>query len=175
MNVLAYRLIRGKSIITPRSFCPSCGNQLEWYDLIPVISWMLLRGRCRICKVPILVLYPFIEVLTAGVLALLFVRVPAYYLPTYFIFFSALIVTIRSDLETMLISRFVTMFLVPIGVFASFIGLLPISLIESVLGFFLGYGFLWAMRAIAYQCTGKQGIGQGDLDLLAFIGSFIGL
>lgn len=141
MNVLAYRLIRGKSIITPRSFCPSCGNQLEWYDLIPVISWMLLRGRCRICKVPILVLYPFIEVLTAGVLALLFVRVPAYYLPTYFIFFSALIVTIRSDLETMLISRFVTMFLVPIGVFASFIGLLPISLIESVLGFFLGYGF----------------------------------
>lgn len=104
----------------------------------------------------------------------LLIFVPLHYFFAYFIFFSALIVTIRSDFEMMLISRFVTIFLVPLGlVFAAF-GLLPISLMMSMLGAMLGYGFLAFVAWLTHMIMGKEGIGQGDLELLCFIGAFIG-
>lgn len=105
----------------------------------------------------------------------LYVTVPLVYFFPYFIFFSALIVTIRSDLETMLISRFVTLFLIPLGLIFSVTGYLPLSFTESLLGSLLGYFFLFATAKIFYKLSGTEGIGQGDLELLAFIGSFIGI
>jgi len=103
-----------------------------------------------------------------------------WYLPphthiAYFIFFSALIVTIRSDLETMLISRFVTLFLIPFGLFFAKIGFLPIDFLDSLFGILLGYGLLFIASTLFYWITKKEGMGQGDLELLAFIGSFIGV
>ncbi len=175
LNALSYRLIRNKSIITPRSQCPECHHQLAWYDLIPVFSWIMLGGKCRYCHKPISLLYPFIELLTVGVMLPLLYLVPLHYIPAYFLFFSALIVTIRSDLESMLISRFVTLFLIPCGVMLSFFNLLPISYLDSMLGVLLGYGFLFGMAKLFKALTGKEGMGQGDLELLAFIGSFTGV
>jgi leader peptidase (prepilin peptidase)/N-methyltransferase len=175
LNVLAYRLVFEKDIVWTRSACPSCNTQLAWYDLIPVFSWLFLRGMCRSCKKPISLFYPCIELLTVFVLSALYFAMPSQFFFAYFIFFSALIVTIRSDLETMLISRFMTCYLIPVGLGCSAVGLLPIDLIDSVGGALLGYGFLWAVSRVFFWITQKQGIGQGDLELLAFIGSFTGV
>lgn len=97
-----------------------------------------------------------------------------YYWFAYFLFFSALIVTIRTDLEQMLISRYATLLLIPFGWILSAIDWLPISLYESVIGSILGYGILFCVGHIFTRITGKVGLGQGDLELLSFIGSFTG-
>ena len=174
LNVVSYRIIRGISVVTPRSFCPHCNTQLRWFDLIPLLSWLILGGKCRSCHAPISFLYPFIELLTAFLLMALVIQVPLNYFFTYFIFFSALIVTIRTDIETMLISRTMTVALIPVGVVCSAFSLLPINMVESLLGCILGYFFLYVIAKTFYYFTGTQGMGQGDLDLIALIGSFTG-
>jgi leader peptidase (prepilin peptidase)/N-methyltransferase len=175
LNALSYRLIRSKSIVKPRSQCTTCHHQLAWYDLIPLISWVMLRGKCRYCHAKISPLYPFIEILTPLIMVPLFLSTPAIYLPAYFIFFSALIVTIRSDFDTMLISRFVTLFLIPVGLLFSATNLLPITVLNSLIGALCGYGFLVAIGYFFKAITGKEGMGQGDVELLSFIGSFTGI
>lgn len=105
----------------------------------------------------------------------LYLYVPLHYFLAYAVFFSALIVTIRSDLETMLISRFVTIYLMPLGWIFSFCNLLPITIGTSILGTIIGYAILFGIGKIFYLVTHKEGIGQGDLELLAFIGSFLGV
>jgi leader peptidase (prepilin peptidase) / N-methyltransferase len=97
-----------------------------------------------------------------------------YWIPS-FIFVSALIITIRTDLETMLISRFASLFLVPIGFLSSYFGMIPISLKDSLLGFICGYGILFVVSKIFYFFRKQEGIGQGDLELLGFIGAFLGI
>ena len=175
LNMLAYRLIRFKKIWITRSFCPQCKKTIFWYDNIPVISFLLLRGKCRFCKAPISFLYPFIEIFTTVVMLALYYTVPIQYFPAYFIFFSALIITFRTDIQFMLISRFTTIFLIPLGFLFSITGLLPISFLNSLLGTLIGYGLLLIVSYIFHYLMGKQGVGQGDLELLAFIGSFIGV
>lgn len=175
LNVLAYRIIQGTSIITPRSSCPHCTSLIAWYDNIPVVSWVLLSGKCRSCHQPISFLYPFIEILTAVVFTLLCLYLPYHYFLSYFIFFSALIVTIRSDIETMLISRYATLFLVPVGIGLSMYGFLPISFRESIGGALFGYFFLFGINYIFKYLRQMDGIGEGDFDLLLFIGSFTGI
>jgi leader peptidase (prepilin peptidase) / N-methyltransferase len=175
LNVVAYRIIRGENIVRPRSHCPKCHHQIAWYDNIPVISWLALCGKCRHCKKPISWLYPAIELFTTATLLALFIAIPIAYIFAYFIFFSALIVTIRSDIETMLISRFFTLFLIPLGLLFSLIGLLPITGLESILSAIAGYGFLYLFAELFRLLTHKEGMGQGDLELLAFIGSFTGI
>lgn len=151
-----------------RSICPSCRNQIAPYDLIPVLSWVLLRGTCRACALPISTLYPAIELFTA-LLALLFFKHPA-----YFVFISALIITIRSDVESLLISRHVTLHLIPLALFLSYTGYLKISFFSSIAGAGLGYGLLFALGKIYFSLRHREGIGEGDRELLAFIGSFLG-
>lgn len=175
LNVLAYRLVREQNIAKPRSQCPFCKHQLAWYDNIPVLSWCLLRGRCRYCQHQISVLYPIIEISTAVIMTCLCTLVPPHFIPAYFILFSALIVTIRSDFETMLISQYMTLFIIPIGLACSHFGLLPISLWQSMIGSVFGYLFLWTLAHFFLWLTGKKGMGDGDFELLALIGSFLGL
>lgn len=104
----------------------------------------------------------------------LFTKIEAHYWVAYFIFFSALIVTIRTDLEYMLISRFVTVFLIPAGFLFALLGLLPITFSHSIFGCLAGYLVLLGAAILFSGITGKQGMGQGDLELLAFIGAFTG-
>lgn len=105
----------------------------------------------------------------------LYLYVPSIYFFAYFIFFSALIVTIRSDLETMLISRFATLFMIPLGFCFAYLRYLPITITDSFYGMLFGYGFLFIISKLFKWLAGKDGMGEGDLELLAFIGSFIGL
>jgi len=175
LNVIAYRLILDQSIITPRSSCPCCSALIAWYDNIPVLSWFLLNGKCRSCKQPISFLYPFIELLTAIMLSLLYMYISVQYFFGYFVFFSALIVTIRTDIETMLILRQATTFLVPVGIFMSAHNMLPLTLRESISGALFGYCFLLIVSKVFKYLRNIDGIGDGDFDLLLFIGSFTGI
>lgn len=174
LNVLAYRFVHNVPLWTPRSLCPHCLHTLAWYDMVPLLSWVILRGRCRWCHQTISALYPFVEMITALLLwsLSLTTSMPATFV--YAFFFSALIISIRTDLETMLISRFVTLFIIPIGLGASQLGLIPLTFTESLLGAVFGYGILWLIASVFKLVTRKDGLGQGDMELLAFIGSFIG-
>ena len=135
----------------------------------------MLHGSCRYCATPISALYPFIEMLTALLFILLYHQFYFPYLFAYGILFSALIVSIRTDLEHMLISRLVSLCLVPIGIGLSIIGWLPITPLESLFGALFGYSFLWITATLFYLVTKKEGIGEGDFELLALIGSFTGV
>lgn len=174
LNVVGYRLVRGQSIVSPRSHCPHCRHALRWHENIPIVSWLILRGRCSACAHPISILYPFIEVFTALSLTALWYVCPSQYFPAYFIFFSALIVNMRSDIETMLISRFTTLFVIPVGIVASLTHGLFIEPISCLMGMAIGYLSLYTISWIFMKLTGKEGIGEGDFDLLALIGTFVG-
>ncbi len=175
LNVVAYRLIHDVPFFFWRSFCPHCKSTIAFYDNIPLISWILLKGTCRYCKHSISWLYPFIELITALTLLGLTTFVPSVYWFAYFIFFSALIVSIRTDLEMFLISRYVSLALIPLGLLFSFFNWLPISVGVSAFGAASAFLFLYAIGKIYYALTKRIGLGQGDVELLAFIGSFIGI
>ncbi len=174
LNSLGYRLLNLEFFFKVRSFCPSCKNIIAWYDNIPVFSWLCLKAECRSCKQSISWLYPFVEIITTALLFLLWQTVPAQYFPLYFIFFSALILTIRTDFDAMLISRFVTIYLMPAGLLAATFDYLPLTPISSIVGAIFGYAILWSAKKISFAMTHQDGIGQGDLELLAFIGGFTG-
>lgn len=174
LNVVGHRLIIQESVLG-RSRCIHCKHRLAWYDTIPLISYIFLHGKCRTCHQSISLLYPFIELLTAVSMLLLYYSSDVDYFLVYFLFFSALIITIRTDLETMLISRLVTLALVPIGFLLSFSDYIPIIPLDSIMGAALGYMCLWFISTIFYLCTHKQGIGEGDFELLACIGAFTGI
>ncbi len=173
--MLGYRLISQESLLIPRSFCPQCKQIIAWYDNIPLFSWILLKQKCRSCSASISWLYPFIELVTTLVFCSLFVFVPSHYWWAYGLFFSALLVTIRTDCETLLISRFVTLFIVPLGFLLSYFQLLPISVVDSMLGAASAYAWLYLVGWVFHKFTGKIGLGQGDFELMAFIGSFLGI
>jgi leader peptidase (prepilin peptidase) / N-methyltransferase len=186
LNVVAYRSVFDKPFFTKRSYCPSCNSLIFWYDNIPLISWLLLRGRCRHCKQKISFLYPFIEILTAVVMTALFCNI--FYLDqifvfdpvtissffAYFIFSSALIVSTRTDLEGMVIPQIFSFWLVPVGFVFSYFGFLKINIYESTMGAVLGYAFLWIIAKLFKIISKKEGLGVGDMELMALIGSFLG-
>jgi leader peptidase (prepilin peptidase)/N-methyltransferase len=174
LNVVACRLIKSQSIIYPRSHCPNCKHIIAWYDNIPVLSWLLLRAKCRFCKKPISILYPFVELLTAGSLTLLYIHQPEYFMG-YALFFSALLVIVRTDLQYMLISRLSSIGMIPFAWILSYFNILPLTLSASLLGTVVGYLTLWLVAYLFYALTKKHGLGEGDFDLLALIGSFCGI
>jgi len=174
LNSLAYRLLNLESFFKARSFCTSCKKDIAWYDNLPIISWLFLYGQCRQCKQPISWLYPFIEIMTTATLMLLYKSKQIHYFPAYFLFFSALLVTIRTDLDEMLISRFATLYLIPFAFLAAFYNYLPISLSTAIIGSLFGYMLLWCAKTMSLKIFGQDGMGQGDLELLAMIGAFTG-
>lgn len=186
LNVVAYRSVFDKPFFTKRSYCPHCNSLIFWYDNIPFVSWFLLKARCRNCKQKISILYPFIEIVTAVVMTALFFKI--FYLDQFFvftplaigsfvaylIFFSALIVAIRTDLESMVIPQVFSLWLVPVGFAFSYFGFLKINICESTLGAFLGYVFLWIVAKLFKLISKKDGLGVGDMELMALIGFFLG-
>jgi leader peptidase (prepilin peptidase)/N-methyltransferase len=173
LNVVAYRALRRTSLFPP-STCPHCDSPLPWHHLVPLLSWLMLKGCCSFCKEPISWLYPLIEFITAIAFVGLFATTNFSYLPAYSLFFSALIVTIRTDLEAFLIMSLMTLWIIPLGLLASTLHWLPISLFSSALGALIGAVFLWAVRKSFWLLREQEGLGLGDIELLAAIGSFIG-
>ena len=174
LNVCAYRLITGGSL-WPRSACPHCHNTITWYDLFPVLSWLALHGKCRFCNAPISPLYPFIELLTASVCTVFLYIINPTYFPAYFLLATALIITIRTDSEFMLIPRLCSLYLVPMGITLAIFQFLPLSWPESISGALIGYVTLAGIAYLYKKKTGVTGMGDGDPELLAAIGAFVGV
>jgi len=194
LNVCIYRLPRGRSVVSPGSACPQCGTPIKPYDNIPVLSWLILRGRCRACGTKITPRYMLVELATG----LLFVA-------CYFAFGWSLVAVkycvlgfllvglIFTDYETRLLPDALTFtgliiglafsFFVPMrDVLATLIPLffhvspppLLMSFADALFGAAIGAGFLWAVRIGFFLLRGFEGMGLGDVKLMGMIGAFVG-
>lgn len=174
LNVCIFRIPEGKSIVYPPSACPACGNGIRWYDNIPVLSYLLLRGKCRHCRYPISVRYPLVELLT-GLFAWVTWMTFGFQWDTviFFILIAALITITFIDLDHRIIPDIISLPGIPLGFLASF-ALSNVTWLESLLGIVIGGGILLII-AVGYKLlTGKEGMGGGDIKLLAMIGAFLG-
>jgi leader peptidase (prepilin peptidase)/N-methyltransferase len=173
LNVCIHRIPRKQSIVSPGSRCPGCGYNLRWYDNVPVLSYISLRGRCRGCKAPISARYPIVELLTM----LVFV---AHYdvsgldilLVPRLLFACAMIVLFAIDLEHHLLPDVITLPGIVVGL--AFSLLLPPGIASASLGVLIGGGVLWLIGEAYYRYSGQEGMGGGDVKMLAMIGAFLG-
>lgn len=162
-------------IVVERSHCPHCGHQLSWYENIPVLSWLALRGKCRSCKAPISIQYPAVELLTM----LLFVAC-VWRFGFGWQGFGALVLTgflialSGIDIRTQLLPDSLTLPLMWLGLIAS-LDTLYMPAKPALLGAIVGYASLWSVWWLFKQATGKEGMGHGDFKLLAALGAWCGL
>jgi len=174
LNVCIVRLPRDESIVAPRSHCRSCGALVRAIDNIPLLSFLLLRGRCRKCGVAISWRYPLVELCTALLFVLLAWRLPLG--PLLFsqaLFASALVAITFIDIEHQIIPDRISLPGVVVGLLIAAAGFGP-PFWDSLVGALLGGGLLYAV-AFGYQAmTGTEGMGGGDIKLLAMIGAFLG-
>ena len=174
LNVCIYRVPQSKSIVRPRSMCPNCGTLIPFYDNIPVFSYLWLKGRCRQCEVKIPPRYPIVELL-GGLTAL------GTYLKfgltwealIYYIFIAALIVVTFIDLDHRIIPDVITLPGIPLCFAASF-ALPEITYKAALMGILAGGGSLFLVAWTYNLITKKEGMGGGDIKLLAMMGALIG-
>lgn len=174
LNVCICRLPKDESIVSPPSHCPDCSYQIRWFDNIPVISYIFLRGKCRGCGAHISLQYPLVELLNGVLTLFLFLRFgPTLTFAALFLFCSALVVITFIDIEHQIIPDEISISGIGVGFVLSFF-LKGHSWQNSLLGILLGGGSL-LLVAYAYQrLTGKEGMGGGDIKLLAMMGAFLG-
>jgi len=175
LNVVILRLpTENESIVFPASRCPKCLQPLKWYDNIPIISFILLRKRCRHCAAPISWQYPLVELTMALLsLALVFKFGFTVALPVYFVFTAALVVVLVIDFYHKIIPDSISLPGIVLGFACSFINPV-ITWQQSGLGLLIGGGVLYAVAAGYYLFTKREGMGGGDIKLLAMIGAFLG-
>jgi len=174
LNVCIHRLPRRESVVWPPSHCPSCASPIAVYDNIPILSYLLLRGRCRACHTLISPQYPIVELANGVGYGLILWRFgtgwPA---AVYALLFSALLVIAFIDFFHQIIPDIITKPGIALGLLCA-ITIMPVRLVDSVLGILLGYGIPWGIAKAYLYFRGKEGMGLGDAKLLAMIGAFIG-
>ena len=174
LNVVIARLPEGLSVVKPRSRCPKCGKEIAWYDNIPLVSYAMLRGRCRGCGVTIPLRYPLVEALTAGVFGAFYVRFgPSWDLAVWLPLSAALLAITFLDIDHWWVPDVITY---PTMLYTFLAQLLPGQL-GPVLAL-LGLAPALLLLAVAYvfeKVTGKEGLGFGDVKLLALLGLALGL
>jgi len=173
LNVCIHRIPHGQSLVHPGSRCPRCGYTLRWFDNIPVLSYVSLLGRCRSCRAPISIRYPIVELVTMGLFVLhgfVFGWTP---LLVPRVFFACLLVVLFAiDLEHHLLPNVITLPGIIIGLIAS--AVLPPGLVDALIGVLVGGGVLWLIGEAYYRYSGHEGMGGGDVKMLAMIGAFLG-
>jgi leader peptidase (prepilin peptidase) / N-methyltransferase len=175
LNVCIYRMPLGKSIVSPPSSCPHCGTRIRFYDNIPIFSYLLLLGKCRSCRTEISLRYPVVE-LTSGLLSMaLFVRygLSLHYL-MLFAFCASLLVVAFIDIDHKIIPDAISLPGIGFGFGYSLLPSSPVSLFESVLGILVGGGSLYMVGLIYRWIRKQEGMGGGDVKLLAMIGAWMG-
>ena len=173
LNVCIYRLPRGESVLRPRSRCPKCQRSLTWYENIPVVSWLILRARCGGCGARISAQYPAIEIVTALLWVLIvWMTPPGWLLASRLVLATALIVLFMIDLEHQLLPNAITL---P-GIVAGFLFSLVTQPgpVDSLIGIVVGGGVLYAIAAAYYLLRKEEGMGMGDVKMLAMVGAFLG-
>ncbi|MCG2726586.1 MAG: prepilin peptidase [Elusimicrobia bacterium] len=183
LNVCIHRIPKGLSIIRPRrSLCPKCSNTLNFYDNIPVVSFIVLRGKCRNCKNPISARYPITELITAFITALMFFKwssnpfwLIAVLLSSYIFIIIAII-----DFETLMIADIFSYAIGFIGLSFSFFNPYfsgePLQkLAQSAIGALVGAALIWLLAFIGKKIYKKEAVGEGDIFLMAAIGAMLGI
>jgi leader peptidase (prepilin peptidase) / N-methyltransferase len=174
LNVCIYRLPKHESIVWPSSRCPACGGRIAPYDNVPILSFLWLRGRCRACRAPISLRYPLVEAANGfGYVGIAWRFGLDWPLLAYAAFFSALLVVTFIDLDHQIIPDRITLPGIPLSILCA-ATVLPVGIVASVLGLLLGGGLLWFMAWLSPYLFGKEGMGGGDIKLLAMIGAFLG-
>ncbi len=175
LNVCILRLPENKSIIFPPSHCPLCKKQINFYDNIPILSFIVLRGKCRWCNAPISLQYPLTEFLSGLLFLALFLEFGlGYNLPVYCFLGASLLVVSFIDLKHQIIPDLITLPGIIIGLLLALFFPGRIDWLDSLLGIFLGGGLLFLVATGYYLFAGEEGMGGGDIKLLAMIGSFLG-
>ncbi|MDR3748812.1 MAG: prepilin peptidase [Acidobacteriota bacterium] len=195
LNVCISRIPREQSVVSPGSHCPSCGASVRWRDNIPLLSWALLRGRCRHCRAPISWRYPAVELLTGTLFSACFPYFGASWLTLKLCIFCFLLVgLIFMDAETGLLPREFTYSGIVLGFVLSWVAptdtagtqfLLRLydaslsskglALLDAALGALVGAGFFYLAWAVYYLVRKRHGMGFGDVALMAMAGTFLGL
>jgi leader peptidase (prepilin peptidase)/N-methyltransferase len=177
LNVVIARLPRGESVVCPRSRCPRCSVAIAWYDNIPILSWLLLRARCRACGARISARYPLVEALGAGAAWLAWTRhglSPA--AATELVFACALIALAFIDLDTWLLPHAITWPLLAVGLGASALHMsLAPGLRPALAGAAVGFTAFAVVAVVGKKVFCREALGFGDVWLLAGIGAWVGL
>ncbi len=182
-NVCICRWPAGLSIVKPRSRCPKCMNEIQWFDNIPLVSWVLLRAKCRNCDQPISVIYPTVELITGLLFLAAYWRFG--YSPATLVYMAlcaAMVIITFQDLADWTIPDQITLPGIPLGLVLSLAGmywgqasgLRVLDVFDSMGGIALGAGILFALDRITVLLLKKPGMGMGDMKLLAMIGAFLG-
>lgn len=173
-NVVIYRLPLGKSVAFPRSQCQACGKTVPWYHNIPIFSWFVLKGRCFNCQAKFSIRYPFVELIMAVLFALLYQRFGLQWITLeYGIFLFGLIVVSFIDIDHFILPDIFT-----IGGMA--LGLIGAALnperefMDALWGVLMGGGFLWLIAYAYWILRKEEGMGGGDIKLLAWMGAILG-
>jgi leader peptidase (prepilin peptidase)/N-methyltransferase len=173
LNVVIYRLPLGQSIVKPPSRCRNCSYLLQWYDNIPVFSWLFLRGRCRKCGVGVSIQYPIVELITGALFVLTIWLTPVGpLLASRLLLVCILIVLFGIDLEHQILPNSITLSGIAIGLLLSLIA--PPGWKDALIGAVLGGGILYAIAWGYYLWRREEGMGMGDVKMLAMIGAFLG-
>jgi len=173
LNVCIYRLPLGRSIVWPASACESCRRELAWFENLPIVSWAALGARCRTCRTKLSVRHPIVELLTA----LMFGAAAWHYGPTMLlasrlVFGCALIVLFAIDLEHHLLPNVITLPGIAVGLAFSLVT--EPGWLAALVGAVVGGGSLWLIAEAYYRLRHEEGLGMGDVKMLAMIGAFIG-
>jgi leader peptidase (prepilin peptidase) / N-methyltransferase len=183
LTVCIARIPKRQSIAMPASHCPMCRTPIRWYDNLPLLSYLRLKGRCRSCGERISPRYFFVELLTAALAVALLLRFdlsPAFFI--YLVFTAALVAVSFIDLELQIIPDVISLPGIAAGLLASLLNYpwprghlaLPPAPLDSLLGILAGGGFLFLVAWVYERLTGIEGMGGGDIKLLAMIGAFLG-
>ena len=169
LNVCIYRIPKGKTVVTEHSHCMRCGKRIRWFDLVPVISYLLLQGKCRMCKCKISVRYPVIEVLNALVYVMLYrvYDIGILFLGLGFLA-STLIVVSFIDVDHKYIPNRIVMLLLGVGVLYNILNK-EMTVFDSIVGFFSA-----SVPLLILAMASKGGMGGGDIKLMAVVGIFLG-
>jgi leader peptidase (prepilin peptidase)/N-methyltransferase len=174
LNVVIHRVPRHESVVRPRSRCPECGTTLAERDNVPVVSWLLLKGRCRTCDAPISARYPAVELLTAVAFAAVGLRFGAdWAVPAYLVLVAALVAVSAVDLELFLVPNRILLATLAVGVpllvLAAALDHRWDDLGRALAGAAIGFGILLAINLVT-----PRGMGMGDVKLAGVLGAWLG-
>jgi leader peptidase (prepilin peptidase)/N-methyltransferase len=172
LNVCIHRLPLGESLVWPASRCPRCNTAVKPYDNIPVVGYLILRGRCRSCGNPIAPKYPIVELLTMGIFVVAYLLYPPLQMLQRIVFGCAMIVLFFVDLEHQRLPNEITVPGIVAGLAFSFF--MPPGWRDSLLGIIIGGGSLWLVGTLWLLIRHEEGMGFGDVKMLAMIGAFLG-
>jgi leader peptidase (prepilin peptidase)/N-methyltransferase len=176
LNVVILRIPLNESLVAPGSHCPECGTGIRPYDNIPILSYLILWGRCRDCRSSISSRYPIIELITALLAMGLFWRWGlTWTFVVFFLFSAAMVAVFFIDFDHLIIPDSISLNGIPIGFAASILGAIPwMDWRLSLLGFIIGGAILYIPALMYEYIRGMEGLGAGDVKLLAMMGAFVG-